>query len=478
MLPLAAQNVTQTIRLTTRLRPYQDAARVRLVSPIASRLLLSRHGDYTGTARRWTHSAKWRPVQVLDEWVAKEARPISLRQLMVFGRSLTEARLMSSANYVRTELPTRIAHRIRDMQRLPYVVVTNPHISDVYELYYSAFDSFRRIKEIKTAEDNDRLCNEISNMLHAHLTVIPKLAMGILECSDLISAAELDQFMNTILRSRISRRVIAEQHLALTETFQSPWFSPGAKLSEGEFIGEVFIKCIAKDVIEHCAKAIQDLARSANPPDTKIPEIRINGHLDASFPYILSHLEYIIGELLRNSVQAVIEKHRRSRDPAAEPPPVDVTLCEAQQHVIIRISDQGGGIPHDILPYLWSFGKGPLKNQRLANLGRVPLMAATLQELRVEDGRLLSLEQPSQHRQYGGDKSGGGHDSSLSSLSTRPPNLRLGMGLPLSRVYAEYWAGTLELHSLEGYGVDAFLQISKLGNKNEQLATRAAMDAV
>lgn len=40
-------------------------------------------------------------------WVGKEARPISLRQLMVFGRSLTEARLVSSANYVRTELPTR-----------------------------------------------------------------------------------------------------------------------------------------------------------------------------------------------------------------------------------------------------------------------------------------------------------------------------------------------------------------------------------
>lgn len=40
-------------------------------------------------------------------WVAKEARPISLRQLMVFGRTLTESRLIRSANYVRTELPTR-----------------------------------------------------------------------------------------------------------------------------------------------------------------------------------------------------------------------------------------------------------------------------------------------------------------------------------------------------------------------------------
>ena len=120
---------------------------------------------------------------------------------MVFGRSLTEQRLISSANYVRTELPTRIAHRIRDMQSLPYVVVTNPHISEVYELYYHAFDTFRKVKEITTLEDNDRLCQKISGMLRAHLGVIPKLAIGILECDGLMEAEKMDHFMNTILRS-------------------------------------------------------------------------------------------------------------------------------------------------------------------------------------------------------------------------------------------------------------------------------------
>jgi hypothetical protein len=106
-------------------------------------------------------------------------------------------------------------------------------------------------------------------------------------------------------------------------------------------------------------------------------------------------------------------------------------------------------------------------------------MAATLQELRVSSDIPTSLHTPSHCEPHGKpNHSVSGHDSSLSSLSSRPPNLRLGMGLPLSRVYAEYWAGNLELHSLEGYGVDAFLQISKLGNKNEQLTMRASMDAV
>jgi len=87
------------------------------------------------------------------------------------------------------------------MQHLPYAVVKNPHISDVYNLYYNAFDSFRKIKEINTLEENDEFCKTISKNLQAHLTVIPKLAMGIIECSDLMDAQSLDKFMNTILRS-------------------------------------------------------------------------------------------------------------------------------------------------------------------------------------------------------------------------------------------------------------------------------------
>jgi hypothetical protein len=73
-------------------------------------------------------SPAWRPSSALDEydaissilhqrghisdkrrrrWVQREARPISLRQLTFFGRTLTQSRLLESANYVRTELPTR-----------------------------------------------------------------------------------------------------------------------------------------------------------------------------------------------------------------------------------------------------------------------------------------------------------------------------------------------------------------------------------
>lgn len=376
---------------------------------------------------------------------------MSLRQLTVFGRSLTEDRLISSANYVRTELPTRIAHRLRDMQTLPYVVITNPHMSHVYNLYHNAFDQLRRLPEVKTIQDNEQLCELVRYNLKNHMSVIPRLVMGVLECQHLLAAERIDELMNTLLRARISRRVIAEQHLALTHTFQAAQSDKGHESGQDhDMVGQVFLRCHAKSIVERCSAAVKSQSRQVYGSDVELPEIEIKGHLDATFMYIPSHLEYTIGEILRNSMQAVVE---RRRNMSTKPPPIEVLICEAQQHVIFRISDQGGGVPQTILPYLWSFVKGPRAQLRLENLNKVPELSATFREI---------VYQP---------------DGSLTMIG-RPPNLRLGIGLPMSRVYAEYWAGSLELHNLEGFGVDTFLQISKLGNKNEQLSTRAAMDAL
>nr|OQO21305.1 hypothetical protein B0A51_12658 [Rachicladosporium sp. CCFEE 5018] len=415
----------------------------------------------------------WRPSSILDEWVQREVRPISLRQLTFFGRTLTQDRLIQGANYARLELPTRIAHRLRNMQTLPYSALKNRHIAHVYELYYTAFERFRKVPEIRTLEDNDKYREVLVQCLQEHLSVIPSLGMGVLEIQDSVSSEECDRFMTTLLRSRISRRVIAEQHLALTETFHSAWHFPNAKKSamapEDDFVGEIFLKCSAKEIIETCAATATELMSKAYGPSVAVPEVVIKGHLDTTFPYIPSHIEYIIGELLRNSMQGVIEQRQSS-----SPRPIEVLICEAAQSVIIRVSDQGGGIDRAILPYLWSFAKGPRRNMRLQNLEQVPKLAGTMQELRWAD----STGPDRSHSPGSGQGSGEKYGSSLTALSSRPPDLRLGMGLPMSKIYAEYWAGSLEVHSLEGYGVDAFLQISKLGNRNEVLSTRASMDAV
>ncbi|KAI5241037.1 pyruvate dehydrogenase kinase [Aureobasidium subglaciale] len=362
--------------------------------------------------------------------------------------------------------PAAVLDKLRDMQTLPYAALVNPHISHVYELYYSAFEKLRKVPEIKTLEDNDAFCDIVREQLREHLSVIPRLAMGVLEISEAIPSDQCDKLVNSLLRSRISRRVIAEQHCALTKAFLSPdHLPPAAKLHPehgDEFVGEIFLRCNAKEIVQECAETIGNLAKQAYGPDVVLPEVIIQGAEDIFFPYIPSHLEYIIGELLRNSFQATVNRH------GSDPPPIEVLICEAAQHVIIRVSDQGGGIDHDSLSNLWSFSKGPGRNRRLRNLEQVPKLAATLQDLKVPELGSAKKHDQKQTR----------FDHSLGSLSGRHPDLRLGIGLPMSRIFAEYWAGSLEVHNLEGYGVDAFLQISKLGNKNETLSTRTSMDAL
>ena len=257
----------------------------------------------------------------------------------------------------------------------------------------------------------------------------------------------------------------------MTETFNSPWHFPNAKAQfdpTSDFVGEVFLRCSAREVVEACWDRATTLAIEDYGSSCILPGITMEGHLDATFPYILSHLQYVIGELLRNSIQAVVENQSARTDGA---PPIQVLICETIQHVIFRISDQGGGIPTAIVPEIWSFSKGSRSQTHLKNLSQVPKMAATMQELKLPSSNSDNSSPVDERKKRS-------YDGSLRSLTSRPPNLRLGMGLPMSRVYAEYWAGQLELQSLEGYGVDAFLQISKLGNKNEQLSTRASMDAI
>lgn len=96
--------------------------------------------------------------------------------------------------------------------------------------------------------------------------------------------------------------MIAEQHLALTETFHSPWHFPDAKQHHdpsADFVGEVFLRCNAKEVVEECSQRAKSLAKEAFGSDCVLPEVKLEGHLEATFPYILSHLQYIVGELLR-----------------------------------------------------------------------------------------------------------------------------------------------------------------------------------
>src|SRR5262249_16709011 len=134
--------------------------------------------------------------RILEQYVLQRVKAITLQQLCDFGRKMTDEKLIISANHVREELSTRLAHRIRDFLNLQFIVSTNAHIMHVYDLYWQAFDQFRRFPQIETMDDNDAFCKMVRGLLEQHLVVIPQLAQGIVECAQYIHPTQADRFMN------------------------------------------------------------------------------------------------------------------------------------------------------------------------------------------------------------------------------------------------------------------------------------------
>ncbi|GAA5807275.1 hypothetical protein MFLAVUS_000632 [Mucor flavus] len=341
--------------------------------------------------------------KTLDKYILQSPTSLTLRQLIFYERHINTERLLKSANYVRTELPIRIAHRIREFQKLPYILGTNPHIEGVYNLYWQAFERIRKIPVIQTRQENEVFCEILQESLDAHLVIIPLLAKGITECEQqhhhIMSMDKLDQFMNATLRSRISRRVLTEHHLVLSNKRKS-----------------IFNVCSTHNVLTKCIH----LVNASVPKQGIAPKITLNGN-DTEFQYVSDHVEYIIYQLLSNAF-------RHSTTSGLEQKEIKVTTCSNDTDVLFRISDQGGGMNKKEFNNIWSYGN----YKRFGNMEKIQQLEAKLNE----------------------------HDVL---------RIRLGIGLPMSKVYAGYFGGSLELITMEGYGTDAYVRIPRLGTTNENL---------
>ncbi|KAJ6613414.1 alpha-ketoacid dehydrogenase kinase N-terminal domain-containing protein [Mycena sp. CBHHK59/15] len=387
----------------------------------------------------------------LEIYASKKANRLTLRQLVFFGRSMDHDRLIKSANYVRTELPVRIAHRLRDLQALPYIVVTQEGVAKVYELYWSAFEKFRRYLPINTLEDNDAFCRFLAEVLHEHSTVIPSLFLGLSLASPHLPPDYLDSFMRRMLVSRISRRVLAEHHIALSEIHS------GKLTNHGEpHVGIIFTGLNVKRCIEKCGRLLRERGNGW-------PDIVIDGHSETQFAYIKEHLEYIIFELLKNAMHATASHHRS----APSLPPIRATIVAGAHDVGIRISDQGGGLslasiktPSDLFSFSHIRNAARLQNSRIGALRTVSSsphgMRATVDE---QVGR---WQQNMASGNYPDAK-----DDDPEMEAGVGPHPRIGIGLPMSNIFATYFGGSLELVSLDGWGTDVYLRLPKLGTNLE-----------
>ena len=93
-----------------------------------------------------------------------------------------------------------------------------------------------------------------------------------------------------MLISRVSRRVLAEHHIAITDDFVNQ-----KRRKDGPTrVGIISTDLRPKDAIEKCASLLDEAPSSAvlaDPASTARPRIVIEGHHDAKFAYIRDQLE-------------------------------------------------------------------------------------------------------------------------------------------------------------------------------------------
>ena len=76
--------------------------------------------------------------------------------------------IQKSAQYLRRELPIRLAHRINEIRTLPFIVGCNPTILAVHELYIKAFHTLNDFPKIETPEDEERFAEVLKAFLDDH----------------------------------------------------------------------------------------------------------------------------------------------------------------------------------------------------------------------------------------------------------------------------------------------------------------------
>ena len=382
-----------------------------------------------------------------------ETKTIADRESRHGRPPLSADALFSSANFTLSLLPNRLAHRIQALRNLPFIVVSNPNIAQIYNYYIHSLSTLLPYQErrINSLEDEIQFTEVMADLVQTHSNTIPVLARGFLECRKYINSLDVTKFLDEHLRARIGTRLIAEQHIALhlSSRPHSTGRSPQHMQPYPSYIGVIDTALQPAEIIRHCESFVSEICELKYGVR---PSVVINGDPNTTFAHVPTHLEYMITELLKNAFRATVE-HGAERKPievtiAASPDPQSNARLEKQTStqeksatqlssiqseipgVTIRIRDRGGGISPEVLPNIWSYSFTTFSENYISD---------------TDNGKIDALNTIS---------GVGGDSSSLAGL---------GYGLPLGRAYAEYFGGGIAVQSLWGWGTDVYLKLKGLG---------------
>ncbi|PVU97251.1 hypothetical protein BB561_000664 [Smittium simulii] len=402
------------------------------------------------------------PKALAEKIITCAKRPqtgVSLRQMVEFGRTPTQGTLLWATRFVYNELAIRLSHRVVELDTIPKLN-KSPTVERVKNWYIQSFNELvhfpavsDKIKNIvventlpnydhesentklidfsnpsryyyntrdieyplEVKEYNRGFVKVLSTIKSRHDAVVTTIAQGIKEYKNEENVEIIDNlvqnFLDRFYLSRIGIRVLIGQHIELNNFNQ-----------DKDYVGIICTKTKIADVINEAIQSARNICLNSYILFLP-PEIELYCPPNLEFMYTPSHLHHMVFELVKNSLRATVETYGED---AESFPPIKIIVAKGNEDITIKISDEGGGIPRSSISKIWTY----------------TYTTAISPDL----------------------------DDSFNQSDFKAPMAGLGYGLPLSRLYARYFGGDIKVISMENFGTDAYLHLSRLSNSNEPLS--------
>jgi len=144
---------------------------LKLIRPISSHSL---HGH----VRRAPDPTSPEVMQLLSQHASSPPRPLNLSTLLSFGRPLTPLSVLSSVSYALSEIPRRLATRVRSLEALPFIVGMNPYVANTLKAYRESFEWLATYPPVTNLEENAVFAAKLEGLVKKHANDIPTMAMG------------------------------------------------------------------------------------------------------------------------------------------------------------------------------------------------------------------------------------------------------------------------------------------------------------
>ena len=259
---------------------------------------------------------------------------LKLNMLYDYGKSKNNVDLIRQAQFMKNEIPIRLARMSIKLNELPYGLSHNGHVESVIDLYNSSFDMIMNTSKPTDLKSCSDLSDTLSKIKERHNDVQLDMGKGIQEWVKMDPISEdlnIDHFLDQFYMSRIGIRTLMGQYIEVEK-------------GNSGIVHSCYPIKIIKDAITN-AKDICKMQYGYAP--------NVIIHSDESFKirYIPSHLYYSNFELLKNAMKATVDfcnDEENTED-------IHIHISEGTLDLIIKISDKGGGFSRSNIEKMFKY---------------------------------------------------------------------------------------------------------------------------